>query len=195
VLNGIWERIVNASKGAALGTGTTVDHEIIMSYWNVLSNETLAAVQHSNLLKVGGFEYTPEEQAFAEKLRSTVIGATTPMSSHEAVQPLVVGGVGPASTDMGDISWNVPTVQLTAATFVPGVPAHSWQAVACTGMSIGFKGMMVAAKTLALTTAELFQSPATLEKARAEFLKKRGSDFTYTTIASEKPPLNYRKGS
>jgi aminobenzoyl-glutamate utilization protein B len=193
VLNGIWERIIAASKGAAMGTGTTVEHEIVTSYWNVLSNETLAQVQHKNLLRVGGFEYTPEEQAFAEKLRTTVLGATTPMSAHEAVQPLLVGGVGSASTDMGDISWNVPTVQLTAATFVPGVPAHSWQAVACTGMSIGYKGMMVAAKTIALTTAELFQSPATLQKAREEFLKKRGADFTYTSIASEKPPLSYRK--
>jgi aminobenzoyl-glutamate utilization protein B len=193
VLNGIWERIIAASKGAAMGTGTTVEHEIVTSYWNVLSNETLAQVQHKNLLRVGGFEYTPEEQAFAEKLRATVLGATTPMSAHEAVQPLLVGGVGSASTDMGDISWNVPTVQLTAATFVPGVPAHSWQAVACTGMSIGYKGMMVAAKTIALTTAELFQSPATLQKARDEFEKKRGADFTYTSIASEKPPLSYRK--
>src|SRR5262245_28577104 len=195
VLNGIWDRIIDASKGAALGTGTTVEHEVITSYWNVLSNETLARVQHGNLLKVGGFEYTPEEQAFADKIRATVLGATTPMSAHESVQPLLIGGVGPASTDMGDISWNVPTVQLTAATFVPGVPAHSWQAVACTGMSIGFKGMMVAAKTMALTTAELFQNPATLQKARDEFLKKRGPDFSYTSIASERPPVDYRKGS
>jgi aminobenzoyl-glutamate utilization protein B len=53
--------------------------------------------------------------------------------------------------------------------------------------------MMVAAKTIALTTAELFQSPATLQQARDEFLKKRGADFTYKSIASEKPPLTYRK--
>ena len=84
-----------------------------------------------------------------------------PIGSQRDVQPSKYS-VGVASTDMGDISWNVPTVQIRAATFVPGVPAHSWQAVACTGMSIGFKGMMVAAKTLALTTQELYQQPGTI---------------------------------
>ncbi len=196
VLQGIWDRIVEASKGAAMGTGTTVEHEVVTSYWNVLPNETLAAVQHKSLTRVGGFDYTPEEQAFAEKLRATVIGAQTPLGAQREVQPLRTGGVGSASTDMGDISWNVPTVQLTAATFVAGVPAHSWQAVACTGMSIGFKGMMVAAKTVALTAVDLYRDPQTIAKAKEEFLRKRGPGFTYTSIVGDrKPPFDYRKGS
>jgi aminobenzoyl-glutamate utilization protein B len=106
-----------------------VEHEVITSYWNILPNETLAAIQHRNLSKVGGVEYSAEEQAFAEKIRATLISPATPMGSQKEVQPMKVGRVGSASTDMGDISWNVPTVQMNAATFAPGVPAHSWQAV------------------------------------------------------------------
>jgi aminobenzoyl-glutamate utilization protein B len=118
------------------------------------------------------------------------------MGSQKNVQPITLGLVGSASTDMGDISWNVPTVQMNAATFAPGVPAHSWQAVACAGMSIGVKGMMVAAKTMALTAADLFSDPATIVKAKAEFVQKRGgADFNYMTIVPTRPPFDYRKGS
>lgn len=196
VLQGIWERILKAAEGAAMGTGTRVEHEVITSYWSVLPNEVLAAVQHRNLTKVGGVDYSPEEQAFAEKIRATLISPTTPMGSQTQVQPMTVGRVGSASTDMGDISWNVPTVQMNAATFTPGVPAHSWQAVACAGMSIGVKGMIVAAKTMALTVSDLFKDPATLAKAKGEFLEKRGgAEFKYTTIVPTRPPFDYRKGS
>jgi aminobenzoyl-glutamate utilization protein B len=84
---------------------------------------------------------------------------------------------------------------MEAATFAPGVPAHSWQAVACAGSSAGVKGMLVAAKAMALTAAELMRDPATLAKAKAEFLQRRGSGYTYTTLAPKLPPLSYRKGS
>lgn len=195
VLQGIWERVLKAAEGAALGTGTRVEHEITMAYWNVLPNETLAAVQHRSLTKVGGVEYTPEEQSFAETIRATLISPPTPMGAQREVQPIKLGLVGSASTDMGDISWNVPTVQMTAATFSPGVPAHSWQAVACAGGSIGVKGMMVAAKTMALTAVDLFTSPATLASAKEEFLRRRGGpEFKYTSmVGTRQPPLEYRR--
>jgi aminobenzoyl-glutamate utilization protein B len=194
VLDGIWARILKAAEGAAMGTGTRVEHEIITSYWNILPNETLAAVQHRSLQRVGGFDYSPEEQAFAEKLRATLIGPITPMDAAKVVQPMVTGLVGPASTDMGDVSWNVPTAQMGAATFSPGVPAHSWQAVACAGMSIGAKGMLVAAKTMALTVADLVQNPATIAKAKEEFQQKRGgAAFKYSSIAAATPPFDFRR--
>lgn len=197
VLQGIWDRVVKAAEGAALGTGTRVEHEVVTAYWNVLPNETLAAVQHRSLTRVGGVTYTPEEQAFAERIRPTLISPTTPIGAQSVIQPIRLGFVGSASTDMGDLSWNVPTVQMTAATFSPGVPAHTWQAVACAGMSIGVKGMLVAAKTMAITAADLIGNPDTLAKAREEFLQKRGgADFKYTTIIGDrKPPFDYRKGS
>jgi aminobenzoyl-glutamate utilization protein B len=194
VLRDIWERIVKAADGAALGTGTRVEHEVAMSYWNVLPNDTLAAVQHRNLERVGGVRYSAEEQAFAEQIRSTLVGPGTPMGSEAAVRPLRLGGVGAASTDLGDISWNVPAVAMNAATFVPGVSAHSWQAVACAGSSVGIKGMIVAAKTMALTLTDLYGDPRLLASAKEEFLRRRGGDgFKYTTLAPSRPPLDYRK--
>lgn len=94
---------------------------------------------------------------------------------------------------MGDVSFAVPTVGLRAATWVPGTPAHSWQAVAAGGTSIGTKGMMVAAKTLALTGMQLLEDPKALDEAKKEFMKKRGADFNYTPMLGDrKPALNYR---
>jgi aminobenzoyl-glutamate utilization protein B len=94
---------------------------------------------------------------------------------------------------MGDLSWVVPTVQLSGATWVPGTPAHSWQAVAAGGMSIGSKGMMVAAKTMALTAIELFANPAHLPKVRAEFQNRLGGFVYKSRVGDRKPPLDYRK--
>ncbi len=193
VLDNVWERIVNASKGAALGTDTKVELELTGAVWNVLPNEYLVSVMQKNLQRVGGYEYTPEERAFAEGIRTSLTGTLLPIDSTDTVltpEP----SVGSASTDVGDVSWRLPTVQLTAATWVPGTPAHSWQAVAAGGMSIGLKGMMVAAKAMTLTAMDLFREPAHIQKARAEFDQKRGPGFTYTTrLADRKPALDYRK--
>ena len=88
----------------------------------------------------------------------------------------------------------MPTVQLPAATWVPGTPAHSWQAVAAGGTSIGVKGMIVAAKSMALTAIDLFTDPAHVQSARAELDRRRGAAFKYTTkLANRKPALDYRK--
>jgi aminobenzoyl-glutamate utilization protein B len=195
VVDDIWERVVNAAKGAALGTGTTYDLAIVSSVHNLLINKTLAKVQQRALERVGGFTYTPEEKAFAQKVQKTLFNSAVPLETTARVFPLdVTGPVGSSSTDVGDVSWNVPTVQFNAATWVPGTPAHSWQAVAAGGMSIGAKGMLVAAKTMALTAAELFTNPATIVSARAEFDQQRGPNFKYAThLGTQKPVLDYRK--
>jgi aminobenzoyl-glutamate utilization protein B len=192
ILDGIWERIVNAGKGAALGTGTTVDIQMVNAVYNVLPNDYLADVMQRALERVGGFRYTPEEEQFAGGIRKTLTGTVPPPGTEQKVLPPEVG-VSSGSTDVGDVSWVVPTVQMSAATWVPGTPAHSWQAVAAGGMSIGAKGMMVAAKTMALTTMDLFSDPSHLAKARAEFARRVG-DFRYTPkVGDMKPPLDYRK--
>jgi aminobenzoyl-glutamate utilization protein B len=93
---------------------------------------------------------------------------------------------------VGDVSYNVPTVGFSTATWIPGTPAHSWQAVACGGTEIGTKGMMVAAKTMTLTVIDLFTQPALIEKAKAEFKEARG-DYQYKALLGDrKPALNYR---
>ncbi len=195
VLDGIWERIVNAAKGAALGTGTTMDMEIIGAVYNVLPNDYLASLQRKNLQRVGGVSYTVEERAFAESIRKTLSEPMLPLGSEAQIQPVREEPTS-ASTDMGDVSWRVPTVQLSAATWVPGTPAHSWQAVAAGGTSIGAKGMMVAAKTMTLTAIDLFTDPSHIRKAREEFDKRRGPAFVYKSrLDRAKPALDYRRNS
>ena len=97
---------------------------------------------------------------------------------------------------MADVSWVTPTAGMGAATWVPGTAAHSWQAVAAGGMSIGSKGAEVAAKTLALAGARLLREPALIEAATAELIERRGADFTYEAMVGDRaPPLDYRKSS
>jgi aminobenzoyl-glutamate utilization protein B len=167
--------------------------ELTGAVCNVLPNSYLVGIMQKNLQSVGGFEYTPAERQFAEALRKSLEGDLPPIDSANQVftpEP----GIGGASTDVGDVSWRVPTVQLTSATWVPGTPAHSWQAVAAGGTSIGLKGMLVAAKSMALTAIDLFSDPVHVQQARAELDKRRGPNFTYATrLAGRKPALDYRK--
>jgi aminobenzoyl-glutamate utilization protein B len=194
VLDDVWERIVNAARGAALGTGTTHTLEITGAVYSLMPNETLAKVQQKALERVGGVSYTAREKTWATRLQTSLPASVVPLGIASEVAPLTVGGSMGGSTDVGDISWRVPTVQLSTATWVPGTPAHSWQAVAAGGMSIGAKGMMVAAKTMALTAADLFANPATIATAKQELERRRGPSFVYKTrLADRKPALDYRK--
>jgi aminobenzoyl-glutamate utilization protein B len=192
VLDTMWDRIVKAAQGAALGTGTTVDHEIVAAVYNMLPNARLAAVQQKNLERVGGVSYSPDEEAFAARIRESLPDKSEPAGSQEKIAPMETDP-GKASTDLSDVSWTVPTAELSAATWVPGTPAHSWQAVACGGTGIGTKGMMVAAKALALTAADLFSDPALVAAARAEFDRKRAGRTYTSRIGNRKPALDYRK--
>jgi aminobenzoyl-glutamate utilization protein B len=98
-----------------------------------------------------------------------------------------------ASTDVGDVSWNVPTIGFETATFVPGVVAHTWQAAASAGMSIGQKGMIVAAKALALTGADLFADHQLVLDAKSDFERQlQGKTYLSAIPAGQTPPLNYR---
>jgi aminobenzoyl-glutamate utilization protein B len=191
----IFDRVVQAGEGAALGTGTRMDYEVIGGVYNLLPNETLQRVMHAKLSAVGGFEYTPDEQAFAEKLYASLNSPSLPIGSQAQVQPFEFQRPGIGSTDVADVSWTVPTVGLRTATWVPGTPAHSWQATAAGGMSIGFRGMHVATQTLALMGRELFTRPRLIEQARAEFERRRGPDFEYRPLLGDREPaLDYRRG-
>lgn len=190
----VWERVSNAACGAALGTGTTVDWEITGGTYDLLPNGTLGRLMHANLTRVGGVPYTAGEISFAAKLSQTLPDKPTPVEAANAIQPFqpVVAPSG-GSTDVGDVSWVVPTVGLETATWVPGTSAHSWQAVAAGGTTIGLKGMVVAAKTIALTAIDLFTSPATIAQAKAELARRRGAGFKYAPLLGDRPPaLNYR---
>ena len=144
------------------------------------------------LREVGGVEYTPEEQAFAEALYATLESPAYALGSQESIQPYELS-LGYASTDVGDVSIAVPTVGLRIATWVPGTTSHSWQAAAASGTSIGFKGANNAAKTLSLAAIELFENPGLREAALAEHRAKLGADFRYEALLGDRaPPLDYR---
>lgn len=189
----IWGRLENAARGAALGTGTDVDWEIIHGNNPLLVNETLAKAMDANLRTVGGVTYTPAEQAFAEEIAASFENPAWALGSEKEIQPFSKS-LGYGSTDVGDVSYAVPTVGLRTAAWVPGTSAHSWQAVAASGMSIGFKGAQVASKTLALTAIELYRDEDLRNAARAEFDAARGEDYQYRSLLGDrKPPLDYRK--
>lgn len=194
VVKDVWSRVEKAAEGAAIATGTTVDKEITGGVYALLPNDTLGRVMDANLRKVGGITWTPEEIAFAKKIQTSLVNPPS-LDTVKTVEPYKIeleGGGG--STDVSDISWVTPTVGLGTATFVPGSAGHSWQNVAAAGSSIGVKGAVNAAKTLALTGADLFANPEIVKKAKAELNERRGPNFAYKAMLGDRPPaLDYRK--
>lgn len=189
----IFDRIVKTAEAAALGTETKMEYEIIGGTHDLLLNRTLAEAMQKNLESVGGVLYSADETAFAQKLQSSFTFKAPQINDAASIHPLrAVANAGGGSTDVGDVSYTVPTVGLESATWVPGTPAHSWQAVACGGTEIGTKGMMVAAKTMALTAIDLFRNPVLINQAKEEFKKAKG-DYQYEALlGNRKPALNYR---
>lgn len=192
----VFDRIVQAAEGAALGTNTKMEYEIIGGVYNLLPVVSLAKLMHRNLTQIGGVTYTEEETDFGKKIQSTFIGGNIPpIESAATIESFKNESYrkGGGSTDVGDVSWTVPTVGFRVATWVPGTPAHSWQAVACGGTDIGIKGMMVAAKTLTATGYDLLHNPAAIQDARKEWEAARGKDFQYKALIGNRPPaLDYR---
>lgn len=190
-LQTIWNRVIDISTAAAMGTGTEIDVEVMHGNHSLLPNRQLAELMHQNLSRVGGVEYDAEELKFAEEISESFEG-TNFVGMEKEIMPLETRQ-GMGSTDVGDVSWVVPTGGLRAATWVPGTAAHSWQAIAAGGTSIGTKGMMVAAKTLALTARDLMKQPALIHAGRQEFDERRGENFRYKSLLGDrKPPLDYR---
>ena len=189
----LWTRLEAAAKGAAMGTGTDVDWEIIHGNNPLLVNEALARVMDAKLRSLGGIEYTAEERAWAEKISASFGDKAKPLEDAAKVQPYDKT-LGYGSTDVGDVSWATPTVGVRTATWVPGTSAHSWQAVAASGHSIGHKGAELAAKALTLMAAELYTNPELRAAARAEFDASRGEGYEYVSLVGDRePPLDYRK--
>ena len=190
-LAGIWDRILKCAQGGAMATETKVEPVLIMNYANILPNDALTQVIQRNLRKAGGYDYTPDERRFAGELQKSLTGFEG-RQGPDQVSTDGPEGADAYSTDFGDISWNLPSVQFTAATYPPGTPAHSWQATACAGSSIGRKGMLVAARTLALSAMELLTDPGQVDAAKTSFAKRRaGRDWSTLIGPESKPPLDY----
>src|SRR5690606_14472516 len=193
IVRELFSRVEAAANGAALGAGTTTDYEVIGGTHDLLINRTLALAAQSNLERVGGITYTSEEIEFGRKIQSTLGAGARDIGSAGRIIPFDqerTEGIG--STDVGDVSYAVPTVGIRTATWIPGTPAHSWQAVACGGTSVGTKGMMVAAKAMALTAVDLYTNPALVQAAKEEYADTVG-DYQYEALlGGRSPALNYR---
>jgi len=187
-------RLLDIARGAALMTGTEVSWVVEGDAHEVLPNSALAALMQRNLERVGPPRFTEEEKAFARKTQEGM----NPMPDKplsETIEPLPSEpGQAASSTDLGDLSWHVPSGSLTAAAYTFGGPGHSWQVAACTGTSIGEKAMEVAAKVLAATSVDLLTDPAALQAAGKAFHEVRDPrKFTSLLPPNARPPGRIRK--
>jgi len=157
VLIDLVEWVNAAAEGAAKGTQTTVTREVVAGFYERLPNRKLAEVVQKHLETVGGVHYNDRERAFAEALVQHMGLKADVLKEAAAVQPLAEErpSAGGGSSDVGDVSWNVPTVSFGTATFIPGSPGHSWQNVAAGGTTIGTKSLINTAKVFALTAIDL----------------------------------------
>ena len=193
VVEDLFTRVVNTASGAAIGTDTKMTYEVMHGNFSLLPNDTLQKIVHKNLEDLGGITYDEDEYEYASEIYTTFFEPDNEIGSQELVRPFKTSH-GYGSTDVGDVSWNVPTAGLRTATWVPGTASHSWQAVASGGTSIGLKGAELAAKTLAKSAIEIFSDVSIVEDSKKELLSRVGDDFEYKPLLGDRePPLNYRK--
>ncbi|MDR1733233.1 MAG: amidohydrolase [Synergistaceae bacterium] len=208
----IFARVKDVAKGAALMTGTELTIEWDSACAELIPNETLARLAHEKMMELGPYPVTPEEEAYAkrfvetlsdqdrERAFSSLIQTYGPSFTEEArrisakavandILPFhATEAALPGSTDVGDVSFNVPTGQIGVACFPNGTVEHSWQWVATGKSGICHKGMLLAGKTLALTGAELLQNPDLIEKAKEEFRVRTADNKYHCAIPPEVTP-------
>ena len=191
-------RLDKIAQGAALMTETSYTCRQIDGTSDTVSNTVLEKLLYENLLAAPLPTYSEEEQTFAQAMKATFGEARVPgdvedRKINRQLEALTDGGRRPlndfvvpyvpsftmrqGSTDVGDVSWLAPTAQFTAATWISGSPGHSWQNVATGTHSIAHKGLLLAAKVLAATAADLLKNPAILTAAREEFLESTAQGY------------------
>lgn len=191
IVKSLYRRLLLCAEAGALATETRLEVEYLGGTHNIMPSDTLSSVTLKNLKELAGIRYTEEESAFAAELQKTLIAPADIDIIGEVFDQK--GEVTKGSTDVGDISWVTPTTGFRSACWVPGTPAHSWQAVAAGGTRIGRQGMVLAARVLAATAWDLAHDPETLSAAREE-LDLRLSEGQYSAMLQQdqKPPLDYR---
>ncbi len=192
VVRALYARLVKCAEAGALATETRLETNYQGGIMEIVPNTKLGEVVRSNLTRLNDLKYDEREDEFAGRIRQTL---KPPLPSLEGLSRVFdhSGRTGMGSTDVGDVSWVVPTTGFTTACFVPGTTAHSWQAVAAGGTTIGRKGMVLAARTLAATAWDLFHATDVLRDAKAEH-RRRLEGWPYRSLLApdQKPPLDYR---
>ena len=185
------------AKGAALMTRTKLSVKVDTDCHELIVNDPLSELFHMNLTKVGPPKFDENEIAFARRIQQPLVeefGAVYPLAIADKVESLEESRVtSKGSTDVGDISWYVPTGGIRTSCMAAESPGHSWQNVACIGSSIGEKGIIYGAKTIAVTALDLMLKPELVLEAKADW-KRRMEGRKYTTLIPEgqKPPLKIR---
>lgn len=188
----IYLRVCNIARGAALMTGTEVEIVFDKACSNVIQNNVLESVMYKNFEELGIPQHDDREKKLAGEVRATL----TEQERNSTVIPFHTGEVGAmanwlepieslqapltGSSDVGDVSWIVPTAQCSTACFVLGSPLHSWQWVTLGSTSIAHKGMLHAGKVIAATAVEVLQNPELIDQAKAE-LKERLQGKAYVS--------------
>ncbi len=181
----VLERVGEIAAGAATMTRTELTTQLDSDLFEVLPNRPLSVLLQEQLERVGPPTFTDAERAFAAATQTDFEPVPSKPLADD-VMPLPDGPYRvPASTDVGNVSWVVPTGGVRVASYTLGAPGHSWQIVACTGMSIGEKGLAVAAKALAGATLRLIEDPALIAAAKAEFDARLEAGPVPTTVLPE----------
>ncbi len=189
--------VQDIARGAALMTRTKMSLAIDTDCHELIPNQPLSEVLHDNLSKIAAPKFTADEQAFARKLQQPLIddfGSSFSLALDDSVHPLpATPEKGKASTDVGDISWRLPTSGLRITCFAVGSPGHCWQNVAAIGSSIGEKGTVYAARVMANSALDLFEKPELIAAAKQDFAR-RMQDRPYTSLISpgQRPPEKIR---
>lgn len=199
------ERVRNIARGAALMTDTTFEEELLSAVYNMLPNMVMSRHMQSVLEELGPLGFTDEEREFAKTIAESYPKAQRENALRKAKLPAewadegvtgeVVpikdeGDVGGGSTDVADVSWVAPTAQVTTTCFPLGVPGHSWANTATSGMSIGHKGMIHAAKAMAITAVDFITNPELMQQAKDEFRQATGGRKYVCAIPPEVKPRN-----
>lgn len=192
VVQSVYNRLLLCAQAGALATETKLEIKFEGGTREILPNNALAQVALRNLRELNDLSYTAEESEFALKIQETC----DEKPSLDSIKSVVdrSGQTGKGSTDVGDVSWLVPTTGFSTSCWAPGTPGHSWQAIACGGTTIGKKGMQLAARVLAVTAWDLYADPTLIREAQAEHDRRLGQRKYQTLMQpGQKAPLDYRK--
>jgi aminobenzoyl-glutamate utilization protein B len=185
-LNVVYERVKKIAEGAAMMAEVDYSIELISGIYEIQPNRTGAAALLKNMELLGPIDYSKDELKYAKTIQRETDKPEDGMDAD--IEPLretlpAQGG----STDVGDVSQIIPVVRARVTATPKDVPWHSWAVVACTGMSIGHKGMLFAAKSLSMTMVDLFENPQLVKEIKAEFKERKG-DKVYKAMIPDGPP-------
>jgi aminobenzoyl-glutamate utilization protein B len=185
-------RVRRIAEGAAMMAEAEAKLTVQGGDWETLVNMTGEKVMFANLQWLGPILFTPEEQEFAKEIQR--VTGVDPKGLDGTVQPWRAPKADPegGSTDVGDVSWVVPTLSMGATTAPVDAPWHAWPTVACGGMSIGHKGLIYAAKALAATVVDLYEDAKILQAVQAEFREKTKGIVYKPFVPDGPPPLPKR---